>query len=96
MAANLFLLISDDPKRSFGPFRVTWNDISGRRSRFVSHEMTFPTVGVVSCRMKWHFRPSKPFRVARNDISGRRSRFVSHETTFPTVEAVSCRMMRNA
>jgi len=96
MAANLFLLISGDPKRSFGPRHVAWNDISDRRSRFVSHEMVFPTVGAVSCRTKWHSRPSKPFRVAWNDISDRRSRFVSHETTFPTVEAVSCRMMRNA
>jgi len=96
MAANLFLLISGDPKRSFGPRHVARNGISDRRSRFVSHEMTFPTVEAVSCRMKWHFRPSKPFRVARNDISGRRSRFVSHEMAFLTVEAVSCRTMRNA
>ena len=25
----------------------------------MSHEMAFPVVGAVSCRMKWHFRPSK-------------------------------------
>jgi len=30
----------------------------------MSHEMAFPTVEAVSCRMKWHFRPSKSFRVA--------------------------------
>jgi len=51
MAENHFLVVSGDPKRSFGPRHVARNGISDRRSRFVSHEMTFPAVEVVSCRM---------------------------------------------
>ena len=51
----------DDASDTYGIVR---HGVDDRRSCIVSHEMAFPTVDAVSCRIKRHFLPSMSFRVA--------------------------------